>query len=302
MRGEAAGGRKKCMSVKRKAFVTLLILTQLVWAVGCSGTEPAVREQTGTAPPIIQSDKPAEQTEVTESPAETPNPQLSKTADLDGDGRLNTVELVVQADDYGNPTEWTVTADGEKKAELTMEEPGLFGIMSMLALDDLDGDGKPEALVYRYSTGSSGAAGLHVFSPSQDWKHIFEIGNPFEYGSEGREGAFEVEYSGGFIASFEDTKTGLSGKLRLDASKYGAETDLNKLSTWIDPVSEYEIMDTDNDGVKEITAVQRVIGVFHADTIGYVHTTFDWDGGRYRKARQSLYNENGSLAAERDIS
>lgn len=59
-----------------------------------------------------------------------------------------------------------------------------------------------------------------------------------------------------------------------------------KISSWVDPISDYEFKDTDGDGVMEITTMQRVIGISHPDTL-----VFEIEGGRYiaaARVRQTL--------------
>lgn len=226
-------------------------------------------------------------------------------SDLDGDGGKSTLALNARVDEYGNPLDWYVLQDGAEKARLKQDEPGTFSASAELQAEDLDGDGKPEVLIYRRCSGSAGAVGLTVFSPSRQWEALFSIDDPFASGG-GPGGTandrYETTYAGDGRVLFVDKQAGLQAMLTLDMKKYDAMDEktvsrwLEQMEAWVDPVSEYGFADEDGDGVREIVTVQRIIGISHPDTIGLLKTTYRLERDGYRAISEAVFDEENRLA------
>ena len=194
----------------------------------------------------------------------------------------------------GMPLSWSLMVDGYEKVRLG-NEGGLYG-QARLDFLDVDGDKKNEILFYRYSTGSSGAVGLNIYQlETRNWQPIF-TSNSMENLQDNR---FAVKYLGNYQVSFQDRQTGLQSLITLNKKNYqGIEQMLKGISTWVDPISAYQIADEDGDGVREIVTSQRIIGVSHADTIASLQTTYKLKDGQYHPVALGLYDFNNKLLRE----
>ncbi|MFD0694725.1 hypothetical protein ACFQZT_11525 [Paenibacillus sp. GCM10027628] len=289
------------MGLKGIAAVTLFLTG--VFLAGCN-QQPLISEQNEPKSSGSQSSQSAPLVTSSSTPAEPKNPKLelhavelsSQQVDLYGDGEQHEVALISYTDDKGNPYLWQVKLDDQLKASLAQPEESLFAPADM-KIEDLNGDGKPEILVYRYNTGSGGGIGLHIYSPLQGWDPIFSVENPFAPSSmEGKE-RYSVKYIGEYKVSFEDDVTGMKTMIPLDAHKYeGIDIPLEKIGTWVDSISAYYFSDKeDAGGAKTIVAEQRIIGVTHPDTIAKLRTTYHWNGTIYVPTTVGLYDEQDNL-------
>jgi hypothetical protein len=226
----------------------------------------------------------------------------SLEADLSGNGHRSKLDLSVLLDENSNPLAWILKVDGKETIKLPPAEEGLFGSRAELKQEDIDHSGTPKVLIFRRSTGTGGATGLNIYNPADSWKEIFAIQTGSEIGGSWGTNAerFEVKYLGNFKVSFKDIQAGLRATIPLNAKTYESmDADqvkrwLTELTAWVDPISDYNIQDLDGDGVKEIVAVQRVIGISHPDTIALLKTTYKLQKGIYVKQKESIYNGEGS--------
>lgn len=214
-------------------------------------------------------------------------------------GKSNKLELSAKVDHYGNPITWHLNVDGTEKITLTLAEPGIYGAPADFTIEDIDGDKKREVFIYRYSLGSGGAVGLNIYSPSKEWKTILSIENPFEFDENHARNRYEVKYLGDWKASFVDHQSGLKATIPLDKEEY-QDREI-KFTTWVDPISEYEFKDENRDGIKEIIAIQRIIGSSHPDTIGLLKTSYHFKNGKYHAETISVDDEQGNLVQKVDV-
>ena len=158
-------------------------------------------------------------------------------------------------------------------------------------------------MLYRYSTGSAGAQCLNIYKISpENWFLIFSEDKLNDY-TESDNGRFNVEYLGDYQVSFSDNQTGLKVNIPLEKELYkGIENMLEGISTWVDPVSEFEAKDIDGNKKKEIITRQRVIGVAHVDTIALFETIYKLTEGQYKPIRAMLLDIKGNILGEIEIS
>ena len=228
-------------------------------------------------------------------------------SDVIGDGGKSTLELYASLDEYGNPLVWSVRQNGVEKARLEQNEPGTFSADAVLQTEDLDGDGKREVLIYRRSSGSAGAVGLTVLGPSRQWTALFSLDDPFALGGGSggtAEGRYAVTYAGDGRVRFVDAQAHLDALLPLDMEKYelmdktAVNRWLERMEAWIDPVSEYVVADEDGDGVSEIVTVQRIIGISHPDTIGFLKTTYRLEINGYKAVSEAVFDGQDRLVEQ----
>jgi ribosomal protein L25 (general stress protein Ctc) len=236
--------------------------------------------------------------------------EQSMEVDLDGDGQKSKLVITVQMDANSNLLTWIIIENDEEKIQLTPADEGLFGPRAEMKLDDIDGFGKPMVLVFRRSTGTGGATGLTVVNPSGDWNKLLDLKTETDLGSSmvPNSTRYEMKYVGDYKVSFKDNKVGITATIALDPMRYES-MDANKIDqwlqgirTWVDPISDYEIRDSDGDGIKEIIAIQRVIGVSHPDTIDLLKTTYKLRQGKFHEYSEEMYSSDGKLIKSVEIS
>lgn len=267
----------------KKLSIVLLLLLIATMVAGC-GKNPQSNKKIDQLEPgnsVIKEDRSAENYKVVKKVEHN----------ILGKDRMQTIVLSVYQDTYGLPLSWNITVDGQKMLDLGRDDYDLADIK----FKDIDGDRRDEILVYRYSTGSAGTLGLNIYKPeASKWKELFAVKNLFDLPSK----RFKIKYTGNYRVSFEDPETGLKATIPLEKERYKESEDLlPKITSWVDPISDYEFKDTDGDGVMEITTVQRVIGISHPDTIALFKTMYKMHNQKYRVAMVSLYNDNGRLLA-----
>lgn len=227
----------------------------------------------------------------------TKNTQILQAVDLNllGDESPEKVVLYSEPNDSGMPVSFSLVVNNIEKVKLGSED-GLYSIAAV-KFEDIDGDKNPEVLLYRSSTGSSGARGLNIYKPGEgDWPQLFGVANPMYTDDDQR---FKVKYIGDYYASFEDQETGLKTTIPLAKERYnGIEDMLKGIATWIDPIAEYSLVDHDGDGKEEIITIQRVIGVAHADTIALLKTTYKLAGDGYQAVTLTLCDDKDKPLAE----
>ncbi|AQS60092.1 hypothetical protein [Desulforamulus ferrireducens] len=234
------------------------------------------------------------------------NTHILKTVEKNivGNETKEKITLYAEQNQNGMPVAWSVVVDGVEKLRLTAQEEGLYSFADLM-LEDVDGDDKSEVLVYRQSSGSSGAMGLAIYKPQEgDWQPLFNIENPFDYaygGAAEMENAerFEVKYAGDYYVVFKDHQTGLNSTIQLVQEEYKNVAEmLPNITTWIDPIIDYSLVDYDGDGVKEIITIQRVIGIAHVDTLALLKTTYQLKEGQYQATSLTLYDKKEKPLAE----
>ncbi|SHK42549.1 hypothetical protein [Desulforamulus aeronauticus] len=238
----------------------------------------------------------------------TENTHILKSVEKNilGDEAKEKVVLYAEQDKNGMPIAWSVVVDDVEKIKLPVKEEGLYSFAD-LKFEDVDGDHKNEVLVYRQSSGSAGAMGLAIYKPQEGagaWQLLFAIEDPFDYASGSETGQennarFEVKYAGDYYVVFKDHQTGLKSTIPLAKEEYkGSESLLQTISTWIDPIIDYSLVDHDGNGVKEIITLQRVIGISHVDTLALLKTTYQLKGGYYQAVSLTLYDNKDKPLAE----
>jgi hypothetical protein len=207
------------------------------------------------------------------------------------DGKKEKIKIVVPLKPDDIPAFWSFRWNGQDKIKVMNGADGQEVIIHYkLEVMDIDHDHTEEILFYRYSTGTAGATFLDVYKPSRgEWNQIFST-DQIPMNSDNHH--FEMTYSGNYQVKFVDKQLNKKAMIPLDPANYkGMEHLLEGITTWIDPVMKYEILDLDGDGVSEIVTSQNVIGVSHPDIIAQLKTTFKLKGGTYKPAYYTLVKE-----------
>ncbi|MEG6523277.1 hypothetical protein [Desulfotomaculum sp. 1211_IL3151] len=267
----------------KKIALILLIISQTLLVAGCSFQNTEVKPVN----PLAKEEA---------SFIVTANTHMLQTLDKNIFGNKTPEKMILYVEETpeGMPQSWSLVVDGVEKVKL-FHEDGLYSF-AKLALADIDNDQRDEVLLYRQSSGSAGAMGLNVYKASENnLQQIFSNENEMNPSSP----RFEVKYMGDYYVKFEDKETGLKAVIELDQKQYSNLEDmLNNIATWIDPIADYSLVDYNDDGIKEIITIQRVIGISHADTIGLLKTTFKMDQNQYKATTLTLCDSKDKPLAE----
>lgn len=210
--------------------------------------------------------------------------------DVNGDGIMDYVFLTaVKSVDLSSPYLTQITLhiqDGvtRKMNTIPLNENGNAGYNPTVSLGDFTGDGIMDILV-RIDSGGSGAFTFdYVYSfVNNQSKKLFDFN---QYNEQNQ---YTVIYLDHYKVSVKSSATGNS--FLIDISDRGVEYlsqiyDRNgklkkTVQGMVDGVSGFYPVDMERDGVYEIQAYQKVSGLYHADSFGYIINTLKWDGQKF---------------------
>lgn len=200
------------------------------------------------------------------------------------------IAIYADLDGGGQPIRWIVSQDGTTRFAMMQGEEIAFSKTPDVKLDDLNGDGKPELLVYRKGAGEgNGALGLGVYEIANRYFPLFDVTDP-SFTDPELERRYELDRDSSGGVRFKDPVSGLTAVLA------GGDAETAR----VEPVSNYEFGDRDGDGVKEVTAVQRIAAssASGAPALALLKTRYELAYGAYSPVTQSLEDEAGSIIAK----
>lgn len=200
------------------------------------------------------------------------------------------IAIYADLDESGQPIRWIVAQDGAIRFAMMQGAEIAFSKMPDVKLDDLNGDGKPELLVYRKGAGEDGGAlGLGVYEIANRYFPLFDVTDP-SFTDPELERRYELDRDSSGGVRFKDPISGLTAVL--------AGGDAEKAR--VEPASKYEFSDRDGDGVKEVTAVQRIAAssAAGAPALALLKTRYELAYGAYSPVAQSLEDADGRVLAK----
>ncbi|MHA6261462.1 VCBS repeat-containing protein [Sporosarcina sp. CAU 1771] len=210
--------------------------------------------------------------------------------DVNGDGIIDYVFLTaVKSNDPSSPYVTNITLniqDGATKKlhAIALNENGNSGYHPTVFLGDFTGGGIKDILI-RIDSGGSGAFTfdyVYSFTNNQS-KKLFD----FDHYNEKNQ--YTVTYLDFYKVRVQSLATNQS--FLIDISDRGAEylsqiyynngSLKQPIQGMVDGVSGFYPVDMERDGVYEIQAYQKVSGLYHADSFGYIINTLKWDGQKF---------------------
>lgn len=210
--------------------------------------------------------------------------------DVNGDGVTDFVYLTaVKSADPSSPYVEQITLniqDGVTKKVYTipLNENGNSGYQPTVFLGDFTKDGIMDILI----TIDSGGSGAFTFN------YIYSFVNNharklFDFDQYNKIHQYSVTYMDQYkisvqsLSSNESYLIAIAGRGADYLSQiYNKNGTLKKpITGMVDGVSGFYPVDMDRDGVYEIQAYQKVSGLYHADSFGYVINTLQWDGKKF---------------------
>ena len=220
----------------------------------------------------------------------------SAFGDVTGDGVPDHVYLTAVQADPSSPYLQQITLniqDGATKQGyvVPLDDSGNSGYNPTLFLGDFTGDRVQDILI-SIDSGGSGAFTfdyIYSFVHHQAWKL-------FDFNRYNEQNQYTVTYLDQYKVQVVSQATGntflidISGRGADYLSQiYNADGTLKKpVQGWVDGVSSFEPVDIDRNGVYEVRAYQQVSGLYHADSLGYVINTLQWDGRQFAILQQWL--------------
>ncbi|MGF9944618.1 hypothetical protein ABEX44_15345 [Priestia megaterium] len=227
--------------------------------------------------------------------------------DLNGDGQKEVVELFARKSEYYE-FEWKLVVDGK---EIDVFDDKDKYILAKMDFADLFHNGKQDILLYFQSGDSGGTTGLVVFKQDEKkLKQVFTDPIPKNIASyyEATKKRFSMKYLGNYQVEFIDKQTGLEATITLSKERYKDHPNqeliqdlLRKITTWVDPISDYHFDEITKKKPKEIVTVQRVSGISHVDVIARYETRYVFNNEiqKYVPTKVALYsNETGRKLSE----
>lgn len=211
-----------------------------------------------------------------------------KQGDVNGDGFTDNVYLMGDKP-FGEQSPFAdnitlVVLDGKTGIFKKIQLKANAGYKPTIFLGDFDGNGVADILVNIDSGGSGGYMYSYVYSYYNNQPRLL-----FDFEEFNREYKYEVNYMDYY--KVEVISKNLNKTFILDISRKDKEylagiyDEDGKLKTPVNGdvtalVGVYPI-DLDRNGVFELLAIQRIAGLYNADTLGLVQTYLEWDGSGF---------------------
>lgn len=209
-------------------------------------------------------------------------------ADVTGDGVLDNISLTGEKDkdsDIFIKNITLVIEDGRTKRTEKITFANNAGYNPRLFIGDFTCDGVPEILISIDSGGSGGFGFYYIYSYKNNVvKKLFdaeEFNQLFKYDVVFREGCRVSVYSEYFMRTY---LIDVSSRVDFyqEQGVYNRNCKLLKPTEGFVPgLNNLYPQKAENKDCYNLLALQRVIGLFGADTIGYLETTLVWDGSKF---------------------
>lgn len=223
--------------------------------------------------------------------------------DVNGDGVADYVYLTaLKSADPSSPYVEQITLnirDGvtRKVHTIPLDENGNSGYQPTVFLGDFTKDGIMDILISIESGGSGAFTFNYVYSFVNN-----QARKLFDFDQYNKMNQYTVTYLDQYKISVQSTATGQTFLIAINgrgadylSQIYNENGTLKKPITGMaDGVSGFYPVDMDRDGVFEIQAYQKISGLYHADSFGYVINTLQWDGQKFAIWQQwlAVYGNN----------
>lgn len=221
----------------------------------------------------------------------------SAYGDVNGDGIPDHVYLTaVRADDPSSPYVRQIDLniqDGRthRSSVIPLDQNGNSGYNPTLFLGDFTGNGVMDIMI----SIDSGGSGAFTF----DYIYSFlynQARKLFDFNLYNKWNQYTVTYLNHYRVKVKSTATGqtylidLSGRDDEYLSQiYNTDGILkNPVQGWADGVSGFYPVDINRDGVYEVQTYQKLSGLYHADSLGYMINTLQWNKHQFTILQQWL--------------
>lgn len=228
----------------------------------------------------------------------------SAVGDVNGDGVLDYVYLTgnkIQDSSFIQDITLNIK-DGKTGVIQNFKLASDAGYSPVVFLGDFTGDKVKDILVSIASGGSGGIMFYYIFTDIDN-----QIRMIFDYEDYNNKYSYKVEYQNFYKVSVMNSE--LQTKYLIDITYKGMDY-LNEIykpngelkapiEGWVDPLSGLYPIDFDGNGIYELLGYQRISGLYHADSLGYVQSVLKWNGRKFFLMDQYVaifgtgFDENG---------
>lgn len=211
-----------------------------------------------------------------------------KYGDVTGDGVFDSIYLIGEKN-FGIESNFIeniriVIIDGATYSLNTIPLESDAGYNPRIFLGDFTGNKVDEILVSIFSGGSGGMSWYYIYSFLDN-----KIRRLFDYETYNNEYKYEVKYRDNY--NVEIINKNLLKRYVIDI-KYKGEDYLSKIydedgklkeptNGYVVPLSGLYPIDFRGNGVYELSAFRRAIGLYNADSLGIVQTALEWNGDAF---------------------
>lgn len=226
-------------------------------------------------------------------------------ANLNGDEKENIVYLMgkkLEESSIYYENLYIVVSNGETGEDTTFEIENGSGYNPKIYINDFNGDGLDEILFISEEGGISGYINANIYCyKNKRLKEIFNIENI------NRENIYTVSYKNSYIVEISDEMEckeyviDISLKSKDYLSEIYNEKGIIKkdMKGEVLFIGGMYIVDIDNDNISELVAIQRVIGAYNSDTLGYINSVLKFDREDFKIIRKFISIEGISQECRR---
>lgn len=198
---------------------------------------------------------------------------------------------------------YIVISDGESGKDITIKIECASVYNPKIYINDFNDDGLDEVLFVSEQGDSEGYKNAYIYSYKDSC--LEEIFNLERINSEN---IYTVEYKNSYIVEVKDEiddkkyliDISLKDKKYLNEIYNDKKLVKKNIRGEVLSVGGIYTVDIDNDNVLEVLIVQRIIGLYNKDTLGYINSVIKFDKEGFRSIRKSLSIDGESQGCSRN--
>lgn len=180
---------------------------------------------------------------------------------------------------------YIVVSNGETAKNITLKIESSSGYNPKISINDLNGDGLDEIIFTSEDGGSGGYINISIYSYKNEClEEIFNIE------SINSENIYTVNYKNGYIVEVMDERKCEKYLLDISLRSKGYLEEIYNDKGVVKKDTQGQVLftggmyivDIDNDNILELVIIQRIIGIYNSDTLGYMNSILKFDGENFK--------------------
>ncbi|MNI09219.1 hypothetical protein D3C73_622740 [compost metagenome] len=195
--------------------------------------------------------------------------------DVTGDGRKDQVSLIGTKLDPSSPyySKLSIVVSGEGQQQIVIPIEG--GYNPQLQFVDFTGDKLPEIYLSTETGGSGGYTNVYIYSLKNNIPVALPIPAPLH---------ITAQFKPNYIVNMTIEETGKTFPINIKDKKdeydkagvYNKGKVVKPITVTVNTYSELKPVDIDQNGVYELQGVQRITGLYNADTLANAYSLWKW--------------------------